>query len=224
MADSRLCFWVGDSYMQNWEAKFEEKIREIATAEDPAHDILHFQRVVKMAKKLCAEEKGKIEVVVPAAWLHDFVIVPKNDPRRKQASRLSAEAAKKFLAEIEYPSQYYDEIAHAIAAHSFSANIETKTLEAQIVQDADRLDGLGAIGIARVFATAGLLERAFYSEEDPFSEKRTADDQKFTIDHFYVKLFKTAETLRTKAGRAEGVRRVEVMKQYLKDLATEVES
>ena len=208
--------------MKDWEAKFEAKIREIATAEDPAHDILHFQRVVQTAKNLCVQEKGKAEVVVPAAWLHDFVIIPKNDPRRKQASQLSADAAIEFLKEIGYPSQYFEEIAHAIAAHSFSANIETKTLEAGIVQDADRLDGLGAIGIARVFATAGLLKRVFYSEEDPFCEQRVADDRVFTLDHFYVKLFKTAETLKTKAGRAEGVKRVAVMKQYLADLKLEV--
>lgn len=206
--------------------KFEEallhKISEIASSEDPAHDLLHFKRVVKTAKHLCGQENGKYEVVVPAAWLHDFVIVPKNDPRRSQASRLSAEAAIRFLKELDYPSQYFDEIAHAIEAHSFSANIETKTLEARIVQDADRLDGLGAIGVARCFATAGLLKRPFYSEQDPFCETRKADDQKFTIDHFFVKLFKTAETLKTEAGRIEGKSRVESMKRYLSDLKGEI--
>lgn len=199
-----------------------KKISTVATPDDPAHDLLHFQRVVKMAKKLCREENGKEEVVVPAAWLHDLVIVPKNDPRRSQASRLSAEAAVQFLREIHYPENYLEDIAHAIAAHSFSANIEAKTLEAKIVQDADRLDGLRAIGLARCFATAGLMKRAFYSEEDPFCEARQPNDQQFTIDHFFVKLFKTAETLQTAAGRAEGAHRVAVMKQYLKDLSLEI--
>ena len=134
-----------------------DKIRNIATAEDPAHDFLHFSRVVALAKKLCLEEKAKWEVVVPAAWLHDFVIIPKNDPRREMASRLSAEKAIEFLKTLSYPAEYYPEIAHAIEAHSFSANIEAKTLEAKIVQDADRLDGLGAIGLARCFITAGIL-------------------------------------------------------------------
>ena len=200
-----------------------KKISTIATAEDPAHDLLHFKRVVKTAKDLCRIEGAKAEVVIPAAWLHDFVIVPKNDPRRKQASRLSAEAALQFLAEINYPEIYFEEIAHAIAAHSFSANIETKTLEAQIVQDADRLDGLGAIGLARCFITAGLLKRPLYSETDPFCAERKPDDQLFTIDHFYTKLFKTAESLKTRSGRAEGVKRATIMKKYLTDLKTEIE-
>ncbi len=204
------------------EKDLERKILEIASTEDPAHDVLHFKRVVKIAKEICEMEKAKAEIVVPAAWLHDFVIIPKNDPRRERASRLSAEGAILFLRGLSYPEAYLEEIAHAILAHSFSANVEAKTLEARIVQDADRLDGLGAIGIARCFATAGVLKRPFYSEEDPFCENRAADDLRFTVDHFFMKLFKTAQTLKTDAGRAEGARRVEVMKKYLKDLAGEV--
>lgn len=199
-----------------------EKIAQVASSEDPAHDFLHFKRVVAMAKKLCSEEKAKIEVVLPAAWLHDFVIVPKNDPRRKMASRLSAEEAVKFLKEIHYPEHHLSAIAHAIEAHSFSANIPADTLEAKIVQDADRLDGLGAIGIARCFATAGVLKRSFYSEDDPFCENRPSDDSQFTVDHFFAKLFKTAETLKTSAGRQEGLKRSEVMKRYLHELKSEI--
>ena len=204
------------------EIALEKKISQIASAEDPAHELLHFKRVVKVAKMICLKEKAKPEVVIPAAWLHDFVIIPKNDPRRSQASRLSAEGAVRFLQELSYPEKYFEDIAHAIEAHSFSANIEAKTLEAKIVQDADRLDGLGAIGIARCFATAGLLKRPFYSEIDPFCESRLSDDKQFTIDHFFAKLFKTAETLKTDSGRSEGFKRVEVMKNYLKDLAHEI--
>lgn len=204
------------------ERALEEKISTIASAEDPAHDLLHFKRVVKIAKEICRTENAKAEVVVPAAWLHDFVIIPKNDPRRKQASQLSAEGAIRFLKELSYPEVYFEDIAHAIAAHSFSANIETKTLEAKIVQDADRLDGLGAIGIARCFATAGIMKTSFYSELDPFCENRNIDDKQFAVDHFFAKLFKVAQSLKTNAGRAEGIKRVEVMKNYLSNLADEI--
>ncbi len=208
--------------MENWEIQFEEKIREIATSEDPAHDLLHFKRVVKTAKRLCEIEKANFEVVVPAAWLHDFVIVAKNDSKRSQASKLSAEAAINFISSIGYPDQYFANIAHSIEAHSFSANIETKTKEAMIVQDADRLDGLGAIGIARCFATAGVLKRLFYELEDPFCAKRIPNDQIYTIDHFYQKLFKTAETLKTEAGKKEGLLRIKSMKEYLNSLSREL--
>ncbi len=199
-----------------------DKIKGIASNEDPAHDYLHFKRVVATAKKLCISEKAKIEVVLPAAWLHDFIIIPKNDPRRSRASQLSADHAIQYLQEIGYPEIYFEEIAHAIAAHSFSANIETNSIEAQVVQDADRLDGLGAIGIARCFATAGLLKTTFYKQEDPFCKNRIVDDRRFTIDHFYAKLFKTADTLKTPAGKVEGLKRIAIMKQYLDHLAAEI--
>lgn len=208
--------------LSEWELKFATKISEVATADDPAHDLLHFKRVVAIAKHLAAQEGGNLEVIVPAAWLHDLVIVPKDSPLRNQASRLSGEKAIEFLRSIEYPAKFFDEIAHAIAGHSFSAKLEVKTIEAKIVQDADRLDGLGAIGIARCFATAGLLKRPFYSSDDPLCEVRHPDDSRFTIDHFFLKLFKTAETMQTEAGRIEGRKRTEVMKNYLASFRTEV--
>lgn len=208
--------------MQKWEQLFENKISQVASSDDPAHDILHFKRVVAMAKKLCLEENGDLNVVVPAAWLHDLVIVPKDSPLRSQASKLSAEEAVTFLRSIGYPTNYFEAIAHAIEGHSFSANIEVTTLEAKIVQDADRLDGIGAIGIARCFATAGLLKRPFYNDHDPLCIEREPNDLTYTVDHFYKKLFKTAETLKTPAGCKEGLRRVEVMKHYLQDLHEEI--
>lgn len=206
----------------NWEELFENKISIVATSDDPAHDLNHFKRVVTMAKKLCLLENANPEVVIPAAWLHDLVIVPKNSPLRSQASRMSADKAVDFLREINYPEKYHQEIAHAIEGHSFSANIEVKTIEAKIVQDADRLDGLGAIGIARCFATAGLMKRSFYKSEDPFCENRNPDDQNYTIDHFYQKLFKTADTLKTQSGKIEAAARIQFMQQYLDILKSEI--
>ena len=208
--------------LTDWETKFENKISQIAFSDDPAHDLLHFKRVVGLAKSLCERENANAYVVIPAAWLHDFVIVAKDSPLRSQASRLSAERAVEFLKLIEYPVKFHQEIFHAIEGHSFSANIEAKTIEAKITQDADRLDGLGAIGIARCFATAGLLKRAFYNQEDPFCAERMPDDSQFTIDHFYKKLFKTVETLKTKSGIEEGRNRLEVMKSYLIALKSEI--
>ena len=207
--------------LARFEELFLEKVRAVAAVGDPAHDLLHFKRVVRMAKFLCEKEGARPEVVIPAAWLHDLVIVPKDDQRREEASHLSAREAVLFLKSIGYPGEYLEEIAHAIEAHSFSAGIEARTLEAKIVQDADRLDALGAIGIARCFATAGLLKRSFYSEIDPFCDEREADDSRFTLDHFFLKLCKIAGTLKTESGRREGKKRLEAMKIYLSHLREE---
>lgn len=211
-----------------WEPRFERRIAETGSStgsgDDPAHDLAHFRRVVKTARALALEEGARLEVVIPAAWLHDLINVPKNDPRRSQASRLSSRAALEFLRESDFTGEeaLLSAIGHAIEAHSFSARIEPVTLEAQIVQDADRLDGLGAIGIARCFSVSGLLGRRIYHSTDPFARDRPLNDLENTVDHFYVKLFKTAETLRTRAGRIEGQRRAQYMRTFLEELAREV--
>lgn len=197
---------------------------------DPAHDLLHLERVVAAAKRICALEGADPAIVIPAAWLHDYVVVAKDDPLRAQASRLAAQAGRAYLVSIGYPACDSSKeskatlvaIAHAIEAHSFSANIAPQTLEAKVVQDADRLDGIGAIGIARCFACSGTMNRPFYSVVDPFCASREPDDGLFTIDHFYRKLFKTAATMQTAVGRAEASHRVEVMRRYLAELGAEL--
>ncbi|MEQ1724146.1 MAG: HD domain-containing protein [Pseudobdellovibrio sp.] len=208
--------------MENFEILFEQKIAETIKSVDPAHDMQHFKRVVALAKKLSAIESADLNVVVPAAWLHDFVLVPKDSPQRSKASRLSAEKAIKYLTSINYPAEYLEQIFHSIEAHSFSAKVPPIGVEAQIVQDADRLDALGAIGIARCFATAGVLKRAFYNMEDAFCKQREPNDSEYTIDHFYSKLLQLSSSMQTASGRAEAQRRVDFMKIYLNELAREI--
>lgn len=209
--------------MREWEKTFSIKMSELA-GQDAAHDFLHFQRVVNTAKKLCVGQKANLNIVIPAAWLHDFVIVSKDDPLRSQASRLAATAAIEYLESIGYPATYFSGISHAIESHSFSANIPPETIEAKIVQDADRLDALGAIGIARCFITGGILNRPIYCADDPFCETRPPEDQQYTVDHFFQKLFLIADTLQTAAGRAEGERRKELMKEFMHHMKNEVSS
>lgn len=205
-----------------WQELFDAKARELYPAADPAHDFLHIRRVAAMALKLARQEQADVMIVLPAAYFHDFVTVPKNDPRRSQASALSAEAAAQYLHGAGYPERYTEAIRHAIAAHSFSAGILCETIEAKVVQDADRLDSLGAIGVARCFTTGALMGGPFYHEHDPYGENRALDDQIYAVDHFFVKLFKIAETLQTASARKEGVRRVAFMKDYLNQLRSEV--
>jgi uncharacterized protein len=207
--------------LEEWETLFKNKIlEETRLNPDPAHDFSHFERVVSTARRLAQEEGAEIWVVLPAAWLHDLVNVPKNDPRRSEASRLSANEALRFLEKIGYPSEYFPGIRHAIEAHSFSAAIRAETLEAKIVQDADRLDGLGAIGIARCFSVGGALQRKFYHPRF-WNLDRVTNDQEFTVDHFFIKLFKIAETLQTRAGQAEGAKRAAFMKTFIDRLSQE---
>jgi uncharacterized protein len=209
--------------LKTWETQWQSLLfkNHIHSPNDPAHDLLHFKRVATLAKKLASQEGGQLEVVIPAAWLHDWINFPKNDPRRSQASQLSSEAVQNLLIEMNYPSHWIPAIGHAIEAHSFSADRETRTLEAKIVQDADRLDALGAIGIARCFATAGIMGSSFYSADDIMAKNREPDDRRYAIDHFFKKLFKISNTLKTEAGRREAERRIQLMNEFLKHLQEE---
>ncbi len=189
---------------------------------DAAHDISHVMRVVKNTIYLTDIEESNSFITLPSAWLHDCVAVAKDSPLRAQGSTLAAEAAIKFLAGHAYPEKLLPEVFHAIEAHSYTANIPTRTLEAAVVQDADRLDSLGAIGIARCLLVGGKLNRPLCNNEDPFCDGRDPDDGQFTIDHFYTKLFKLPATMKTDAGKKEAQRRADLMQRYLDDLRKEI--
>lgn len=190
---------------------------------DAAHDHAHVRRVVANARRLAAAEGADLAVVLPAAWLHDCVVVPKDSPQRSMASRLAAAAATRFLQSVGYPAAHIPAIGHAIEAHSYSAGIPPRTLEARVVQDADRLDSLGAIGIARAFVVGGALGREIYHEAEPFPQTREPDDGHNSVDHFYVKLFRLAERMNTTAGRAEADRRTAYMRDFLAQLGREID-
>jgi len=191
-------------------------------AADAAHDLQHTRRVVRNALRLTTGERADPEITLPAAWLHDCVPVPKDSPDRARGSRLAAEAAAAFLAGIDYPAAKVPDVQHAIEAHSFSAGIAPRTLEARVVQDADRLDSLGAIGIARCLLVGGQLGRPLCAADDPFCRERPPDDRQYTIDHFYAKLLKLPATMQTAAGRAEAERRADYMRGWLDRLRGEI--
>ncbi|MGD2130253.1 MAG: HD domain-containing protein [Lysobacterales bacterium] len=205
--------------------ELQERCREFIAGRTPgdgAHGIPHVKRVVKNVFYLSEIEGSELNITVPAAWLHDCVAVPKDSPQRPSASRLAAEAASAFLAEIGYPEHRIPGVYHAIEAHSYSAGVPAQTLEARVVQDADRLDSLGAIGIARCLLVGGHLGRPLCDPDDPFCETREPDDSRHTLDHFYAKLFKLPSLMHTHAGRKEAERRVRYMRSYLDQLRGEI--
>ncbi len=209
------------SQLHQWELVFQQFLAQQMRA-DAAHDMSHIRRVAANAMQLAAVTGAEVAVVLPAAWLHDCVVVPKASPQRAQASRLAAAAAGAFLRQQEYGLADVAEIEHAIAAHSFSAGISPRTLEAQVVQDADRLDALGAIGIARCIQVGTSAARPLYDVADPFCYARQPDDDAAILDHFYVKLLRLADTMQTAAGRAEAQRRTAFMTAYLQQLQSEI--
>ena len=205
-----------------WEPQLRARALAATATADPAHDERHIARVVATARRLAETERADPAIVIPAAWLHDCVVVAKDSSQRSQASRLAAAAATEFLSGIGYPAGALPGIAHAIEAHSFSAGIPPRTIEARVVQDADRLDALGAVGIARTIALGGARGAPLYDSAEPFPLARQPDDRTSTIDHFYTKLLTLAETMQTATGRAEAAARTAFMRAFLAQLGREI--
>ena len=189
---------------------------------DSAHDFEHVMRVYKNAQKICKKEKGNQKLILSAVLLHDIVSYPKSDKRSKLSSIHSAKKSEQILKKYDFTTEEITIISNAIRDHSFSQNKVTTTLEGKILQDADRLDAIGAIGIARVFATGGSLKRPFYNIDDPFCKTRKPNDKIWTVDHFYQKLLKLEVLMNTKSGKMEAKKRTKVLKEFLKQLKQEV--
>ena len=215
-----------DPEVGRWSARCEAHVRQ-TMAGDPAHDLGHVRRVVAWSHRLAEAEGADLGVVVVAAWLHDLVTVAKDSPGRAQASQIAAEEASRWLRAEGFSEADLPAVAHAIEAHSFSAGIEPRTVEAKVVQDADRLDALGAIGLARCYATAGAMGSQLVHPDDPVpsnSPTRDLDDRRWATDHLFTKLLRLPETMRTAAGRAEAERRAETIRQFLDALRRETAS
>lgn len=170
--------------------------------DDGAHDLAHLHRVWQAAMTLLVDSPQADGLVVLAAcYLHDLVNLPKNHPERHLASRHAAASASGKLMQAGFPASKVEGVAHAIEAHSFSASIAPLTIEAKIVQDADRLDALGAVGLARMFYTAGRMGSALAHQHDPLGLHRTLDDRAYALDHVECKLATLPAKMQTAAGR-----------------------
>ena len=133
--------------------------------------------------------------------LHDIITLPKNDPNAEKSSLFAAKRAKELLLNLSFPQELILNVCHSIHAHSFSAKIEPKTIEARCVQDADRMEALGAFGLMRVFYCSGMFGSQLLDENDPAGEYRALDDKKFALDHFVQKLLTLYDTMKTSIGR-----------------------
>lgn len=211
-----------------WEGRLTAWLRS-NVAGDPAHDLNHLMRVWRTARALAVAEGQRpgaapadLLVVLAASLLHDIVNVPKDHPDRSRASRLSADRAEAVLRGMGFSGARLPGVRHAVEAHSFSAGIAPRTVEARLVQDADRLESLGAIGIARCFATSGLMKRALFHGDDPLAEERPLDDLQYALDHFEAKLLRLPETMQTEAGRRRAQDRAAFLLTFRSRLVTEI--
>ena len=189
---------------------------------DGAHDLGHLRRVWARAQLIALDAPCDLEILLAACMFHDLVNLPKSHPDRARASTLSAEAACHFLRQDGFAEDKLSAVGHAIAAHSFSAGIKPVTTEARVLQDADRLEALGAIGIARMFHVSGAMGGGLFHADDPMALHRPHDDRAYALDHIETKLLKLVDTMQTAPGRAMATERAEWMLSFRTRLLHEI--
>ena len=189
---------------------------------DAAHDLGHMLRVARLALRMATEEGADPEVCMAAALLHDLVYRPKNHPESPQTAQMAADLVPRWCRETPDLEGRAEAIAAAVASHSWSGGGTPGSLEAAVVQDADRLEALGAIGIARVFATGASFGAGLWHPEAPWGEGRELDDKAWSLDHFEKKLLKLADGMKTAAGRRLAGDRQRAMLAFLAALRAEL--
>ena len=212
--------------LSGWEKVFHDYIGSNTSQEDSAHDLGHFIRVWKAADYINREEGLPADalILLASAYFHDLVSLPKNHPERNQSSRLSAERTALLLREhfTGFPPEKVAGVYHAIHAHSFSARVAVSTAEAKILQDADRLEAIGAIGLARTFYIGGKLNQQIFDPEDPLATRREPDDRLYSLDHFPVKLLKLPALMNTATGRRLAEARAGYLRGFLRQIGMEI--
>lgn len=192
--------------------------------DDPGHDLAHCLRVALWTVAIGADGRDEVDwrEAVAAALLHDIVNVPKDSPDRHRASSICAELAARELPRFGFSPEAIDRIAEAIRDHSFSRGAIPVSPLGRALQDADRLEALGVIGLFRCISTGVRMGARYFHDTDPFASSRPLDDKAYSIDHFAAKLLGLPATMRTERGRVEAERRAEVLRKALTDLAIEL--
>lgn len=188
------------------------------------HDFYHVERVAKIAKRLAElEEISDTSIIEIASYLHDVI-----DDKVVEDVAAEKEQLKKFLKDLDFPIKSSQEVFEIIENISFSKELEegkaNLTLAGQIVQDADRIDALGAIGILRTAYYGGHTESPLYEPDvspQEFKSKYAYRKKSTVINHFYEKLFKLPATMNTKSGKKEAQRRLLFMEEFLKEFYAE---
>ena len=190
-------------------ADVEQRVREKFSDQEGSHDWFHIDRVRKNALLLQQTEGGDATIIELAALLHDF-----SDAGSRQVFAL--------LKELNAPDDIANKVAQIVAIVSFKGALVEDlqaSIEGQIVRDADRLDAIGAIGIARAFSYGGSRSRALYDPEQPptlhNSKEAYAQDKGHTVNHFYEKLLLLKDRMQTPTAKALAAERHEYMLHFL---------
>ncbi len=197
-------------------------VKNILQHDSSGHDWWHIERVRKAALQIGEKENANLFVVEMAALLHDVA-----DEKLNKSEEEGLMKVRSWLSSLQITESEQEEVIEIISTMSFKGGSRPpmKTIEGQVVQDADRLDAIGAIGIARTFAYAGAHGDLIYDPELPFRESMTKHEYRngksTAVNHFYEKLLKLKDTLNTNAAKKAAQERHDFMTAFLDQLYKE---
>jgi uncharacterized protein len=187
------------------------------------HDVTHTIRVHNLCLQIGEKEKADLLVVGAAALLHDIGRGREGLNPEIDHAEASAEMAEKLLRQCRFPEDRIPQVLYAIRVHRYSRNKEPETLEARILQDADRIDISGAIGVAMTFAYGGAKNMVLYDENDPLAKNRRLDDTKYVLDHFQTKLLKLGEAVHTETAKHLIRQRQKYLASFISQFTMEID-
>lgn len=193
-----------------------------ADAADAAHDFDHVLRVVTLAERLARAEGADVEIVRAAALLHDIGL----DEGRAGHETSAANRARDILREHGYAEPFIAAVAHAIESHRFRSGPAPRTLEAKVLFDADKLDSIGAIGVARAYAFGGHRRQKLWADVPPdyvdAGDDEAGASQHTAVHEYHVKLKLIKDRLHTASGRALAEERHAFMVRFYEQLDREM--
>lgn len=203
-----------------------EEARQWYGGADSVHDFDHILRVLALAERIGRAERADMEIVRTAVLLHDWGRSDADAEGQNHAA-VAAQRARELLADRGKPSVWIEAVAHAIVAHRFRAAPDPQTAEAQVLFDADKLDAIGAVGVARAFAFAGAHGLRLWSPVEAVDRARwdvEGDDPNThtPVHEFVVKLSRIKDRLYTREGRLIAEERHRFMEVFYQRLDAEV--
>lgn len=199
----------------------EEEALALYAHAGAAHDFDHVRRVLALAERIAAAEGADMRIVRTAVLLHDVARAESEETGECHA-RLGAQRARRALA--GFPPADVEAVAHAIESHRFRGDVHPQTLEARVLSDADKLDAIGAIGVARAYAVAGRQGSRLWGQAAPdYREGDAASPEDHTPVHEYVhKLARLTDRLHTPAAQRIAEGRHQFMAGFFERLDKEV--
>lgn len=207
--------------------QLEKTVAKIFHSESSGHDINHLKRVLNLALTIQKKEGGDEIVIGVSAFLHDIHRVMQKELGKFVSPKDSLPKIKEILETIEITEEQKEKILHCVEFHEeYAFSTEGKTvndIETLVVQDADNLDAIGAIGVGRTFAYSGAHQIPMWIPEIPFDRKFYTEEKHdpSTIHHFYSKLFRLKDNMNTETAKKMAESRHKYMENFLEEFFAE---